>query len=95
MKWLDDPPENWENAPEEPPTGHRTYVPLQSEILIPRCVKCHDGPMGAAQVDLSTYEAILGQQGLVVPRDFLLFVSFGRCLPAGSLVVGDAAGDDR
>lgn len=34
MKWLDDAPDDWENAPEEPPTGQQTYVPLQAEILI-------------------------------------------------------------
>lgn len=34
MQWLDDPPESWETAPEEPPAGRGTYVPLQAEILI-------------------------------------------------------------
>lgn len=34
MKWMDDPPEDWNSAPEEPPSGQDRYVPLQAEVLI-------------------------------------------------------------
>lgn len=34
MKWMNDPPRDWENAPEEPPAGRSEHVPLQSELLV-------------------------------------------------------------
>jgi hypothetical protein len=34
MKWLNDPPADWDSAAEEPPAGTDTHVPLQSELLV-------------------------------------------------------------
>ncbi|PSQ17364.1 hypothetical protein BRD00_07895 [Halobacteriales archaeon QS_8_69_26] len=34
MKWLDDPPDDWDQAPEEPPTEATESSPLRVERLI-------------------------------------------------------------
>jgi len=34
MKWLDDPPEDWETAPEEPPASRERFAVIQAEMLI-------------------------------------------------------------
>lgn len=34
VKWIDDPPQTWAAAPEEPPSGGESRVPLRAEVLI-------------------------------------------------------------
>lgn len=33
MKWLENPPDDWDSAPEEPPT-RTDGIPLEAEMLI-------------------------------------------------------------
>lgn len=32
MKWLENPPDDWNSVSDEPPDGTSTYVPLEAEV---------------------------------------------------------------
>jgi hypothetical protein len=34
MKWLTDPPDDWDSAPEEPPAGTADDASVRSELLV-------------------------------------------------------------
>lgn len=45
----------------------KSFATLKSDILDTRCARCHTGPSGDGGVDLSSYESILRNPGLVEP----------------------------
>lgn len=44
----------------QPPVGTTvSFASIQKSILVPTCLKCHNGPTGSGGVDLSTHAGVL------------------------------------
>ncbi|HEX4924888.1 MAG TPA: c-type cytochrome domain-containing protein [Bdellovibrionales bacterium] len=53
-----------------PTPGHDPwYARLNDKILKPKCLDCHKQPQPKADLDLSTYEKLVGTEGLIVKGD--------------------------
>lgn len=57
------PPKNKTTAVEP------TFASLNENVFVPKCVSCHTPPSAENDVDLTSYEAIMSLDGLVVPRE--------------------------
>ncbi|HEX4925877.1 MAG TPA: c-type cytochrome domain-containing protein [Bdellovibrionales bacterium] len=58
------------------PAGDPAFERLSAEIFKPKCLSCHGSTAPEADVDLSSYAAIMKHEGLVVPyapNDSLLY----------------------
>ena len=55
------------SQPEAEPSA--SFSSIQRSVLASNCIRCHNPGRAEAGIDLTTYDKILAQPGLVVPGD--------------------------